>query len=291
MDYYKTYKALVLFLISGILFSAHVFGMDQGFTRKLARLKWVAYAPTNFNPGANQYPDQVSIEKDLKLLLKAGFRGVITYGANNTLADVPRIAKKAGFEAVIMGIWSIMDRQEMDNAVNAAGYVDGYCAGNEGLLYKRYSIHELNTAISYLKEKTGKPVATSEQIGDYQDRLILEAGDWVFPNVHPGLRRIKPPKESADWVKARYASLKLAATALNKPVLLKEVGYPTAGDALASEDNQRVFFKLLETTGVRFAYFEAFDQEWKRLFPVEPHWGLFDKTRRPKRFIAEKINK
>ncbi len=291
MNYYRTYKALALFFISGIIFSAHIFGMDEEFARKLNTLRWVAYAPTNFDPGANQYPDRASIEKDLKRLLKAGFSGVITYGANNTLADIPRIAKKAGFQAVIMGIWSILDKQEMAGAVNAARYVDGYCAGNEGLLYKRYTINELNAAIGYLKERTGKPVATSEQIGDYQERLILEAGDWVFPNVHPGLRSIKSPKESADWVKARYASLKSAATLLNKPVLLKEAGYPTAGGELASEDNQRVFFKLLELTGVRFAYFEAFDQAWKRLFPIEPHWGLFDKTRRPKRFIAEKINK
>ena len=169
--------------------------------------------------------------------------------------------------------------------------MDGYCLGNEGLLYKRYTLNELCLAMDNLKARTAKPVATSEQIGEYEDTRLLETGDWVFPNVHHSLRSIRSPEESAEWIKKRYRSVKLSVASLKKEVLFKEVGYPTAGDTLTSEDNQRVLFKLLEITGVKFAYFEAYDQYWKRLFPIEPHWGLFDKERHPKKFIAEKLKK
>ncbi len=157
---YRPLKVLLSFFVC-LFLTRQLFAMDEAFSHKLSALKWVAYAPVNFDPGANKYPDASSIEEDLRMLLRAGFDGVITYGSLNTLADIPRIAKKLGYKAVIMGIWSIQDQREINNAISALAYVDGYCLGNEGLLYKRYTLNELWLAIDNLKARTAKPVATS----------------------------------------------------------------------------------------------------------------------------------
>lgn len=263
------------------------FGLNDEFVRKIDSLKWITYAPTNFNPLKKIYPSGESIAQDLKLLFDAGFNAVITYGSQETLADIPRIAREAGFQGVIMGIWDFKDQKELDNAIAMAAYVDGYCVGNEGL-YFRYELNELKDAITYVKTKTNKPATTTEEINDYAKGYIVELGDWVFPNVHPYFSNAKSPFEAARWVKNHYRIVRRGAPA-NKPILFKEVSLPTRGDCECNEKRQKEFFKLMEASEVRFAYFEAFDQYWKRHHPVEPYWGLFDKNRRPKKFASEKL--
>lgn len=93
------------------------FGLNDEFVRKIDSLKWITYAPTNFNPLKKIYPSGESIAQDLKLLFDAGFNAVITYGSQETLADIPRIAREAGFQGVIMGIWDFKDQKELDNAI------------------------------------------------------------------------------------------------------------------------------------------------------------------------------
>ena len=158
-------------------------------------------------------------------------------------------------------------------------------------MYKRYTIEELKRSIDYVKERTGKPAATTEPVTAYTYTETLELGDWIFPNAHPFLRDIKHPLEAMEWVKKYYRIVRTTASGLKKPILFKEVGFPTDGDPYGTEENQRIFFKLLEMSGVRFAYFEAFDQYWKRWLPVEPHWGLFDKYRAPKKFISDRAKR
>lgn len=284
----KTIRGIALFLL---IFSCYgnVFGLGEDFVHKLNYLKWIAFAPTNFNPLNGTYPSAASIEKDLNILRDAGFTGIITYGSDNTLAVIPEIAKNMGFQGVIMGIWDIRDPREKDNALAMAGYVDGYCMGNEGLSI-RYEVDELKKAIDELRDKSRLPVTTSEEINDYAKQYVVELGDWVFPNVHPYFSNVTQPAKAASWIRKYYKILKRAAGA-DKPILFKEVSLPTKGDDRCNERNQRDFFILMEFSEVKFAYFEAFDQPWKAHSPVEPHWGLFDKKRRPKKFIAEMLTR
>lgn len=267
----------------------NVFGLGEDFVYKINSLKWIAYAPTNFNPINGTYPSAESIEKDLNILIEAGFNGIITYGSNNALMAVPKIAKNIGFQGVIMGIWDIRDSREKDNALAMARYVDGYCMGNEGLSI-RYEVDELKKAIDELRDKSRLPVTTSEEINDYAKQYIVELGDWVFPNVHPYFSNVTQPAKAVSWIGKYYKILKRAAGE-DKPILFKEVSLPTKGDDRCNEKNQRDFFILMEFSEVKFAYFEAFDQAWKTHASVEPHWGLFDRKRRPKKFIAEMLTR
>jgi len=279
--------SLTLILIIGLSIKPAFCESGVDFKQKLKTLKWVAYAPSDFNPLKNHYPSEDSIREDLALLREYGFEGIVTYGSNRILGEIPRIAREEGFKGVIMGIWSIDNREETMNAVAAAKYVDGYCVGNEGL-NSSYNLDSLTQAMSEMKESTGKPVATTEQIYDYSDDSILALGDWVFPNIHPFLSGVKDPKEAVAWIEKKYKSLQNRCPE-GRIILIKEAGVPTAGADKATESNQKDFFDILEKTDMFFVYFEAFDQNWKRHLPVEPYWGLFDDQRKPKKYISSKV--
>lgn len=258
--------------------------MSEEFKEKVRTLKWVAYAPTNFDPDQGNYPLEDSIRKDLSVLYQYGFTGIVTYGAGATLAEIPRIATEAGFHGVIMGIWDIENREEIMNAILASKYVDGYCVGNEGL-NSRYDSGLLKKVILTIKESTHKPATTTEQISDYANDEIFSIGDWIFPNTHPFLSEVREPKKAVIWTEKHYQRLKKHCPP-DKIVLFKETGYPTKGDSKATEANQMEFFLNLEKSGILFVYFEAFDQKWKNDLSVEPHWGLFYGNRKPKKYIA-----
>ena len=174
---------LILFIISFNLSFAEV---SNEFTQKILKLKWVAYSSTHSNPTNEDFPSEQTIYADLELLYQAGFRGIVTYSSYSTFSEIPRIARDIGFEGVIMGIWDIDSQEELMGAQLANQHVDGYCMGNEGL-NSRYDLEKLTGAIARLKESTGKPVTTTEQIFDYHNKDVFGIGDWVFPNIHPFL--------------------------------------------------------------------------------------------------------
>src|SRR3982751_66625 len=70
---------------------------------ELARLKWIAYAPTHFDPRRSIFPTDDSIGADLSAVKAVGFDGIITYESGGRLANVPRIAAGMGLK-VIQGV-------------------------------------------------------------------------------------------------------------------------------------------------------------------------------------------
>jgi exo-beta-1,3-glucanase (GH17 family) len=249
----------------------------DSLNKKLPTLCWVAYAPTNFDPNQDIFPPEESIRSDLQLLREAGFAGLVTYGADQAIHQV---AQEIGFQGLILGVWDPTNSEEIAYAEEAAQYdvVTGYVIGNEGL-YVRYDYETLQAAIEGMRQATGKPVTTTEQFEDYSEARLLELGDWVFPNTHPYWHRITDPEAAAKWTAEHFAEL---ATKTTRPVIFKEVGLPSGGDAMVSEAGQAMYYRLLQKTPAVFAYFEAFDQPWKDWAPVEPYWGLFHSDRSPK---------
>ena len=260
--------------------------------KKVSELNWVAYFPTNADPRRGVEPSRVSIEADLVLLRKAKFTGLVTYGSSGIIGrELPAIAEAAGFRGLIVGVWDPKSAEEIATAKAAAKsmIVLGYCVGNEGLP-GRYSMNELSASIQDLRETTGKPVTTAEQIEDYDNPELLRLGDWVFPTVHPYFHRQLDPGNAVRWTANAYARLKGKS---DRFVLFKEVGLPTAGDPKENltETNQDTYYAELAKTPVRFVYFEAFDLPWKNHLPVEPHWGLFRSDRSPKALGQRLIGK
>ena len=251
----------------------------------------VAFQPRGFREVPIMiYPSRESVTNDLRLLRDSGFRGLVTYGAMDVLGGVPEIARRVGFDGlIIMGIWDPESGEEINNALAQSKSVDGYCIGNEGLGV-RYQPERLALIMAKFRKLTGKPVTTSERISRYlegpdADWLIKES-DWLFPIAHPSIALRRGGLETIHWIAARYDHL---ATSFNKKVILKEAGFPTAGAKWGSEDRQAEFFRDLIRTEIPFFFFEAFDQPYKRPRgddpEVEHHWGLFRPDGTPKKVV------
>jgi len=226
-------------------------------------------------------PTTEEIVEDLRVLHEAGFQGIVTYGAGGVLSEIPHLARKVGFEGVVMGIWTPGDPEETEAAIRATPYVDGYALGNEGLFFDRYDFEALEQAVSELRGKTRKPVTTSEVLSlYYTEEKLLRLGEWLFPNAHPYWQGITDPSEAVTWTQDTFDSLK--AKSGDIPIVLKEVGLPTAGKPRLSEYQQALYYAWLRGRPVNFVYFEAFDQPWKTEEGVGPYWGLFRSDRSPK---------
>lgn len=258
---------------------------------KFDTLKWCSFSPTHFNPNIGVYPDEFNIREDLKTAKAFGCEGIITYGSDNTLGQVPRIAHEEGYSGFIMGVWNPKSTEEISNALLAVSYVDGYIVGNEGLTFPypyglAYTSSELLATISNMKVATGKPVTTSEPSSAYVEHPeYLDFGDWIFPNTHSYWAGITNPADAVSWTVNSYHEIRNAMP--GKYVFLKEDGQPTCGDANVSEAKQSEFYRLLWATEVKFSFFELFNQPWKNLQPVEPCWGIFNSDRSPKQIVSD----
>ncbi len=249
----------------------------------------IAYSPKFYSPAPNAIPtSREQITRDLKLLHKTGFRSLVTYTASGEIGKAPEIARNVGFNGfIVMGIWDPLSPQEWTNALSQASFVDGYCMGNEGLDL-RYSKKMLAKRMAELRKITGHPVTTSEPIDAYfsgqNSNWLLSHSDWLFPTAHPYWASRIDPEEAVEWIVARHDYL-VATT--GKAALIKEAGLPNISTAINGNDKQIAFFSALESTGIPFFYFEAFDQPWKADFEgkpgIEAHWGLFDSNGSPKK--------
>jgi exo-beta-1,3-glucanase (GH17 family) len=143
----------------------------------------------------------------------------------------------------------------------------------------------------------GVPLATSEPLVGYQRAFVRDFGDFLAPNIHPVFDRSEvPADEAAAWARQQAADL---ARQVGRPVLLKETGFPHAGQDIYSRETQRAFWRAYLAPG-RLATvesaagngvwafhgvaFEAFDLPWKSeesKLPIESAWGLFSPTREP----------
>jgi exo-beta-1,3-glucanase (GH17 family) len=250
----------------------------------------VAYQPRGFLPGSEKSLSRKRITEDLRLLRKSGFRSLVTYGAKGMLGIIPEIARNEGFDGmIVMGIWDIFSKEEWNNALRQAPFVDGYCLGNEGLGI-RYRPDELASKMTDMRRLTGHPVTTSEQIENYLEgpyrNWLLSHSDWLFPIAHPFWHAQVKPNEAVNWIIARYDYL---MSTTGKKVILKEAGFPTASSVGLYEESQITFFQALKATGISFYYFEAFDQPWKgdsiKDKKIEAHWGLHYADGTPKKVI------
>ena len=262
----------------------------------LKQTQWITYMPSTYNPDTEAKLNPEDIRKDLLLLRSAGFNGLITYSSNGVMAQIPSLAKESGFEHILMGIWDPHNEPEIENAVKAASLVDGYCIGHEGLFRKEYSKEEVIQVMKDVRKKTGKPVTTSDNMSvimSGQNKDLLEACDWIFLIAYfmfdENLKR-KTPEKGIKWIHDLEKNIK-AELHLKKPLMFKEIGFPSNGEEWTDEKNQEKFLKAIVKSNLTFALFEAFDQPWKTDSSLSPNWGLFKKDRTPKKYAQSRMEK
>ncbi len=290
---FKQVRLAFVACVFNLLAAGCAHSADQTWRNKVSAIRWVDYSPSTGNPDRGIEASTDAIRQDLALLRKAQFSGLVTYSAKGRLGnELLTLAKAAGFQGIIIGVWDPKDTTEIAAAKQAAmsEIVLGVCVGNEGLINGWYSLEALEAAIRDIRAATKKPVTTTETLDRY-DAKLLRLVDWVFPNARPYFSHVTEPTSAVTWTQEGFHRL---ANGTSQFVMLKEVGLPTAGDENQplSEEAQCEYYDKLAKTDTRFVYFEAFDQSWKVKPAVEPHWGIFHSDRSPKvlaRHLTESI--
>src|SRR6185312_12116632 len=131
----------------------------DNFLGALPHLTWVLYDPTDYDPYKNKEASESSIRKDLEVLRRNGFDGLITMTSRGSCKLIPRLAHEQGFVMVIAGVWEIRDESEVKNAIEAAPYANAYCLGHNGL-GPRYVMSELEKSLGSFRNATKRPVTT-----------------------------------------------------------------------------------------------------------------------------------
>ncbi len=271
----------------------------------LREVRFVAYTPTDFSVmnGRPQPASVARIDQDLKRLHR-DFQGLITYSCANGVEQVPAVAARLGYRALILGIWDPTSRTEIDTAVALARrypkLVVGVALGNETLLAKRLPWPVLRHALEQLRVALPEvAVTTSEPFYYYlldATPGFLDAQDFLLPSIHPLYQPWFKGSTVETDVNFVVEVLGKLAARTDKPILVKETGLPSGPQDLGfTPEHQALFWRLLSTrVGAddkrAIAYFEAFDQPWKAenaraefgLHPEEGYWGLYDVQGRSK---------
>jgi exo-beta-1,3-glucanase (GH17 family) len=265
----------------------------------------MTYTPSQLDPRqeVNQRLLKTSsIRADLTAL-RPTFDGLALYGYHE--ACTPRVlavAKELNYRAVILAIWDPNSAAETDGVAELARQYEkdfalGILVGNEGITFKRYELEDLTIAAHRLRKKLPKTVAlsTSEPLVGYKSDFVVSFGDFLAPNIHPVFDRQQlDADKAAAW--ARTEALALAKRA-QKPVLLKETGFPHAGKDIYTPATQKAFWAAYLKPGLftrsddaphTWAFhgiaFDAFDLPWKSQaskLEIERSWGLFSNKREP----------
>jgi exo-beta-1,3-glucanase (GH17 family) len=302
--------ALVVFAPLSLLAQPVTIDRSDSVRAAIGSLRFVAYTPTDLKivAGKVHAASQESIRKDLAIL-REDFQGLITYSCADGVEEVPVVASSLGYRALILGIWDPLSEREISNVKRLVNtypqLIVGVSVGNETLLAQRHKWSVLRSTIQRLRsDLPGVAITTSEPFYYYLNddpADFLAVQDFLLPSVHP---LFQPWFDQATTAQAvdfvvRVAGLLSAKT--NKPVLIKETGLPSGppGTRFTPAAQEEFWVSLLQqlppAPGSGFAYFEAFDHDWKeenarREFgshPEEGYWGLYTADGQPKDVVAE----
>jgi hypothetical protein len=238
----------------------------------------VGYVPLRRVPDVT--PDAASLRADAASLVPA-FRVVV-------LDDAPpsacRVFRRRGFTTVLIGVRDPADPAELRAARRLRRCADGYVVGSGGLLRGRYGRADVERAIATLGA-TGRPVGVREPLRAFRrDPSLYALGAWAMPIVHPVFGEHAHPQATCGWMLHR--TREVTARAPGRAVIFAEVGFPTAGAPALSENYQRAFFACIESRGVHFTYWAAFDEPWRAPPAMAAHLGLFRADGTPKQWAA-----
>jgi len=276
----------------------------------LGDVRFMAYTPSEFRVlhGKPVPATGKSIAEDLRVLRAHKLDGLITYSVANGLGEVVELARKAGFRAIILGIWSPTDNNEVAAAVALARQypqlVRAIVVGNEGLFWKRYTYQDVQKTIAQIRRDVPQvAITTSEPMVSYLGSpasLGCEGQDFLLPNIHPVFESWFNPQSVTQATEFVVDIGKRLYRLCKKFVLIKETGIPSEPSSAGySAAAQRAFWQdlMLEMRAephVSTALFEAFDAPWKidemardsgRRDEREAAWGWFTSSRKPKAVV------
>lgn len=262
------------------------------------RLRGMAYGPfrAGQDPNAGIFPSLDEVRADMPLL-RVVANGVHTYGCQHQETVVTATGEVD--MPLALGAWltgdPASDQAELacvTQQANQHPHVTTLVVGNESILFNRLTPEQLCQVIADVQAQVDIPVSTGEPWSVWVQHPELAACvDYISAHIYPFWECI-PIDQALAYVQAKYALLHNLYP--DKPVVIGEVGWPTAGTAqcgvsIPNETNQvrfaNEFLSWSEQAGLDFYWFEAFDEPWKCLEgrpDVECHWGIYDAARTPK---------
>ena len=243
------------------------------------------------------FPNEEEVLEDLKLVDER-VDAIRTYSVEGILGDIPRLATQTDLD-VVVGVWLSSDarrnQQELKRLAKIVptfnSQVKSIVVGNEVLLRKELTAFEIVNFIQRVRRIVGDniPITVAETWDIWLDNPALSQHvDFITAHVLPYWEGISA-QAAPEYVISRYRELQ--QTFPDKPILLGEVGWPSAGrqrrDAVPSQFNQtwfmRHFVDLAHAEKAQYFAMEAFDQPWKiHEGEVGRYWGIYDASRQPK---------
>lgn len=267
----------------------------------------ICYTPAELDPRNEANQGRLltsSIRADLTALRPA-FDGLVLYGYHEQCTPrILAVAKELGYRGILLAIWNPKSAAEIDGVAALARQYDGQfnlgvLVGNEGITFKRYELEDLAIAEKRIRPLLPKnvPISTSEPLHGYTNETILKFGEFCCPNIHPVFdRKELAADKAAAWT--REEAIKIAQKA-KKAVIVKETGFPHAGNAMYTPTSQGEFWHHYTQAGTIHVVddkptapiwtchsvgFEAFDLPWKSQeskLEIEKSWGLLGTDRKP----------
>lgn len=292
-------------VVLGIL--ATITGYSQA-----AEIDWLkqtvffAYSPSDFTIVQNTpvRVSKASIAQDLNLLRQYS-NGLILYATDKNTGQILAQAEALKFNAVILGIWAVTDKVEIDTAIGLThqypNLVRALAVGNEGLFWKRYDKAALASTLKTIRMALPAiALTTTEPFSSYLAQpamLDCSYQDFMLPTIHPVFENWFTPAGVTQAVEFVANIVTELEQLCHKDILVKETGIPSGPvEQSYSAKQQRLFWqqlmaKLKSRPGVYIALFEAFDAPWKvmemqkqsnKRDEREQYWGWFTQTRKPK---------
>ncbi len=238
------------------------------------------------------------LEQDMAVASKYVTR-IRTYANTNQFAPVPELAEKYGLK-VLLGAWVGANLQandkEIAGLVKAAGdypdAVEGVIVGNEVLLRREITPDLLIDYIRKVKAQVKQPV-TYADVWEFWLLYPKVAAEVDFITIHVLPYWENTPTALEHVIEHMlHAHAKIAAAYPGKPILIGEIGWPSAGrvrkDAVPGRVAQARFVRDIINTAheknIDYNIFELFDEPWKfgQEGTVGGNWGLIDVERQIK---------
>jgi hypothetical protein len=269
--------------------------------------RFAAFDSPSFDPDTNPNPTPEELRQELAALHEfGGFDGLITFGPygweeSGSRKELPRLAKEAGFRAMIAGIYVGPDGTkpslQMQRAVEferetltEENIIVGYCVGHN--VPPSVRLDDLAEWMDELRKATGKPVSSTFPVVAYlgeRGLQVREIGDFCMPDVHSAWHLGTSPQKALE--ETSQALERLTVLPADRPTLLKMIMFPSAGAPGLSEESQKQFFDgvardLYLPRGVYVSVF-GFDSPFKgkrkaEFAPSEEFAGLLTADRRAK---------
>lgn len=250
------------------------------------------------SPLTMDFPDQSQIQSDLAAVAPYT-KSVRTYTALEGLERLPDYARAQGV-TIIQGAWlgwvRRINEREIESVIRLANeypdVINSVIVGNENLLRGDVKLDALKGYIRRVRSAIKQPVSYAD-VWEFWLRNPSLADEVDFITVHflPYWEDHPVSVENA-MEHIRAVKDKVQAAFPGKPILIGEVGWPTAGRPREGAVPGRVeaaqflnsFANLAAREGWNYNIVEAFDQGWKTALEgtVGGAWGLLDHRRQPK---------